>query len=523
MIPPNLTAQEVIVTENRDWYRPGKSLREFHNSPAYMRFLVGGRGSGKTTSVAMEVIKHSLHNPGAKILGLRKTEISQMDTTIDTFNQVYRNLGDLYIETPTSLFRSWRNGLTVRLPSLEAADRYNHFFRRNPSKAEIDYWLDPYKGEASRWCAWLEFRGVPDAAKSGNKLRGYECSMAVLIEADLMTREDFDLTVPTLRVKNSHGMFIKDGGIIVDTNPPSPRHWIAEIEKEEKDNPKFQFLHIPTEENRDNLPPEYVENLKRTYAKNPAMYKRMVLGEYAEAFDGNPVFYAFDHDTHSFEDLPFPQGAYLVRSWDFGTTHAVIWSAYWNYENQEYWWCLGEYYAEGSDTDRQCRRVLEITATQFPFWNDREKCAGVLDYIDPAGTAKKDTGSSVDILSTYNIFPGFRTKHRDLKKTIAICNRLLEAKDQFDKNIFRIDRKNCPRLYTAMLGGYRYPKVGEAGYGSDEPMKGSAGGDYDHVADAWRYGVINTMRLAKMETESVREPVGALKRKFSVNPLKRWY
>jgi hypothetical protein len=176
-----------------------------------------------------------------------------------------------------------------------------------------------------------------------------------------------------------------------------------------------------------NLPSGYIEKLERQYARNPAMRARMLMGEYADAFDGQPVLYNFTQE-HAYEVLGWPKGAYLIRGWDFGTTNAVIWSAYFQIGQQEYWWDLLEYYAEQSDVERQCIRVREFTEMMFPFWNDREKCSGIKDFCDPAGAAKKDTGSSLKVLHTHGIFPAYA--RRGLPETIALYNRLLEAKDQ---------------------------------------------------------------------------------------------
>lgn len=504
-----------------DWYKPGKSLTEFHESEAFVRAIIGGRGSGKTSSVAMDSIKHGFHNPGSKILCLRKTQISQMDTSVDTFNRTYNSLGALYQQTSTSLFQKWGGGLTVRLPSLAAIDAYNVYLASgNRSKQDIELWLQT---EGEKLCSYLEFRGLPDAGKSGNKLRGFECSMAVLIEADMLTRNDYELVIPCLRWKNTFGQEIKDKGIIIDTNPPGPKHWIAQLEEETKDDPTFKFWHIPTEENSHNLERGYIDRLKAALRKNPAMYRRMVLGEYAEAFDGTPVYYAYDQDQHVFEDLSWPKGAYLVRSWDFGTSWAVIYSAYFSTGGQEYWWVLKEQFEEASDIDRQCRGVLKCTALNFPFWNNRTICQGVLDYCDPAGKAKTALGSVLTTLGTYGVYPGFRTKKRGIGPTVAVCNRLMESRDANGNLIFRVDRIHAPMLHDGFIGGYRYPKEGEAGYkyGKDsDPVKD---GKYDHLCDAFRYGIINTMRLAKMDVESNNPTVGPLARKINLNPPRRDY
>jgi len=250
------------------------------------------------------------------------------------------------------------------------------------------------------------------------------------------------------------------------------------------------------------------------------MYARMVLGQYAEAFDGTPVLHDFTQE-HAAENLPWPQGAYLIRGWDFGSTQSVVFSAYWTDGADEYWWDLYEFFARQSDVDRQCKAVLDITRTVFPFWNDRAICSGVKDYCDPAGNAKTDKGSSVNVLRTHQIFPGFQ--RMGLQESIAIYNRLLEKKDRFGQLVYRVDKATCPMLYVASSGGYRYPVEGEPGFGGDEPLKGPAGGDYEHICDASRYAKFGCLRLIKAEAEAAKRAVGALDRRETANRRTRYY
>jgi hypothetical protein len=531
-----MPADEIVIKPTDSWYKPGKSLTEFHESTAFIRVLVGGRGSGKTTSVAMEAVaRHAFHIPGAKILLLRKTELSQDSTTIDTFQMVYDGLGELYRNAIGSLFRSTNGGRNVRLPSQEAVRLYNIFMMTQPSKVELENWLAT---EGEKWCSHLEFRGIPDEAKRGNKLRGYECSMAILIEADLMELGDFQMLLPCLRWKDAFGNFVKegDGGIIVDTNPPGTKHWIALLEKAEegRTDSSYRFWHISTYENEKNLPPRYIErNVILPYRDNPAMLDRMLHGKYADAFDGQPVYSSFKLPIHASarERLPFPLGAYLVRGWDFGTSWAVTWSAYWS-ETQvlddekkteeiiEYWWALHEETATDSEIEKQCSTVLETTAREFPFWNDRTQCAGILDYCDPAGAAKTDKGSSIEVVRTYGIHPLYTFKDRGLPKTVATVNRLMTVKNKHGQYVFQVDPIGCPLLKVALSGGYRYPKEHEPNYGTGVPLKD---GIYDHIADSLRYSVINCLRLAKMPVEETQAAAGQLAHRPNVNPPRRYY
>jgi hypothetical protein len=485
-------------------------MAEFHRIKVLIRVLVGGRGSGKTTGIAVEAMGHCFHNAGAKVYILRKTQDSNQDTTLDTFEQVFAQSGSAYQDTGLSLFKRIEGGKFFRLPSRKAVELFNIFRQTNPNKAQTDKWLESV---GSRYCSWICFAGVPNENLRATRFRGYECSMLIFVEADQLAKEDLDMALACLRWKGADPAncdakgFIMDTCVILDTNPPSPSHWIAKMEERaiKEADKTIKFWHIPTHENKSNLPTGYVEMLERTYADNLAMYQRMLLGQYADAFDGSPVLYAFKQG-HAFPELGWPEGAYLVRGWDFGTTHSVIWAAYWSDGTDEYWWDLFEYFAEQSDVERQCKATLEITEKVFPFWNDRDICSGVKDFCDVAGTARTDKGRSVDTLHSYGIYPGY--SRMLLQDSLTLYNRLLEKKDRWGNFCYRIDKTCCPRLYVGSMGGYRYPTEGEPGYGSDEPLKGPRGGNFDHLVDAARYAKINALRIIKAEFEGRRGVVG---------------
>jgi hypothetical protein len=173
--------------------------------------------------------------------------------------------------------------------------------------------------------------------------------------------------------------------------------------------------------------------------------------------------------------------------------------------------------------ERQCREVWRLTDSIFPFWNNRLICAGVFDACDPAGNQKTDKGKSLDVLATHQVYPKFNTKHRSLQLTLAAYNRLLEKRDRYGRLVYRICKVGCPMLYSASRGGYRYPREGEAGFKSGEPLKGPDGGNFDHVADASRYAKVNFLRLIRVEMEKLQRPVGNLVKNIAPNPKRRWW
>lgn len=526
------------MTIARQYGEYGDSIQEFFTDKTFIRCLIGGRGSGKTAGLAGDITAHIWRNAGAKAIIARHTEESQADSSIDTFNRCFEEMGEFYSEKGPGLFRSWNNGRTFRVPSEKAVQRFQELAHKLTTRAEIAFWL---KTEGDRLCGRIEFRGLPDADKG--KFRGMECSYLALVEADQIAEKQFNLSLACLRWKGAdpdtcdEKGFIKDRCVVLDTNPPGKRHWIALREEEQAKLPPeertMKFWHLSTYENEHNLPENYIRDTILTpYANNPAMIQRMLYGQYADAYDGKPVFYSYQVGVHaSHEPLPWTRGAYLILGWDFGTKNAVTMASYWTEKGEEYLHVLSESYLDGSDTDRQCIAALEMIDREVPFWRDPAFCAGILHYCDPAGVnsaftkqielnGKKVEQSAVNVMRTHGIYPGMRTTARGLQETIAIVNRFLAKRDKKGHPCFKIDTKGAPLLTQALEGGYRYPVVGEPGYGKDEPLKGDLCENLDHPADSFRYLCVNVLRLQNTGTAKHPFPnIPTLKRK-NPNPTR---
>lgn len=521
----------------REWYKPPKSISEFHSSNASVRFLLGGRGSSKTTSSAMEASRHGHHVTGGRIICLRKTTESQSWTSVPTFNEVHDLNGLEESSDDMGLFRKWDGGLKVRIPSQIALEKFHDFLKRGPKKSEIQSWV---RTVGSKFCSFIEFTGIKDAQISEKTLRGLECTMLILIEADQLTRADFDMALQCLRKKDAYDQHVKDKCCIVETNPPGPSHWIAQLEEEKIKHgkyPDYAFWHLRTADNAHNLDPgdpnsdpprlSYLETLKRSYEGNPSMYARMVEGQYSEAHPGNPVFYRFNLALHKKPDLPWIKGGYLIRTWDFGVFNAVCWAEYFNRtingKLYEYIHFMAEQYLEGSDIERQAEEAIKLTEEMFPFWNERDICSGVKDYADPTGQAR--TGHSqksyFQVLHTRGIAPGFR--YIDNAPSIAIVNRALGEVDPEGNPMIVIDENACPLIVAAFSGKYRYPAKGEAGYGMDNaaPVKGDACDNIDHIADVARYTLHNCLKLLKIDDNKGKPLIGKLVQNYKKPSISR--
>lgn len=449
----------------------------------------------------------------------RETEVSQSDSSIETFFRYFEGLGPLYNPGGPGLFKTWNNGRTFRIPSRLAIERMQKDCEHMTTRAEIAHWIQT-KGD--QLCGYIEFRGLPAAEKG--KFRGLEASYIAIVEADQVVRRQFELSLACLRWKGADPStcdekgFIKDRCVVLDTNPPSPSSWIAEFETEEAKKAAHdrstRFWHITTYENEHNLPDNYIrDTILLPYSNNPPMIERMLFGRYADAFDGKPVYYSYRSDRHEVENLPWPKGATMVVSFDVGTHNATVISAYKKFKEHFYWWTFREIVMEGGDTDRQAIETLKILANSFPWWNKAgDVCPQTLFFCDPAArnsafTKAGPTSSAHKVLASHGIHAGFKIAAH-LQPTIATVNRLLQQ-CHIERNLqddgksnpqtlwhFKIDRSKCPSLVRGMRGLYRYAAKGESGHGSDMPAKGDMVEGVDHVCDALRYGIINVMDIA---------------------------
>lgn len=248
-----------------------------------------------------------------------------------------------------------------------------------------------------------------------------------------------------------------------------------------------------------------IDRIIAKHGPNSPFTRSALHGEFVELFEGEPVFYAYNSQQHDHENLPWPSGARMVVGMDVGTHNASVIAAVFNRAGHTHIWIMREIVLTGSDTDRQCVKLLQVLANEFPFWNKgSQACPETLFYVDPAArnssfTSSGPTASALKVIHSHGIYPGYKIGAQ-LQPTIATVNRLLQGshiEGEHTIQHFRIDKKKCPTLQWAMSGGYRYPVAGQVGYGSDKPLKGDLCSHCDHVSDSARYLICNVLDIAK--------------------------
>lgn len=470
--------------------------------PVHANYLAEGifhHNSSKTSALIDDICRHLWLNAGGKAILARQVDLSNLDSTIPTMLQWFKEIGGPIYSPQGSggLFKVWDGGRKVRVPSRLAVEEMGKVSAKLRTKGEVARWIEEV---GANLCGIIENRGLA-TEMAGGKLRGMECSYFAMVEADQIEERYFELCFACLRWKGAdpatcdEGGFIRDKSVVLDTNPPGTRHWIALMEKEEAAKPererRMAFWHISTYENEHNLPPNYInDQILLPYGDNPAMIERMLWGRYSDAFSSAPVYYSFRRERHEAYGLKWPRGALCIVGMDVGTQNASTISAMKIHAGHLYFWTMREIILEESDTDRQCLALLKVLANQFPFWNSEgEICPHTYFFCDPAARNSSFTkaganSSALKVMQSHGIFPGMKIAAH-LQPTIAACNRLMQENHPVDDGElvwhFKIDSDGCPDLFRGFQGLYRYAKVGESGYGSDLPVKGAACEGVDHV------------------------------------------
>lgn len=419
--------------------------------------LYGSVGSGKTWTAFGELTQVLVDFPGATVLGVRRT-YNEIEDALYSVACNFFDKYDIPYSTNKKLVTLYlKNGSTFRMRSAE--------------------------------------KTATGRSDKADHLGGTEYSAAVIDEADEVP-EEFAKTVAG-RMRQKVGVERKV--IFYICNPPSKDHWLyewffGEGNKLGPDDPRSRYraVHMPVEANVEHVGQAYIDSIHQDYAENPALYKRMVRGEFGPAVRGYPIFSKyFDRDIHVAKteiwrnwnrDLP------LQRCWDFG-------------------WRRPALVVFQDDTDigqiRVFRAILgdKILLDSFAdrwvsqFHKDFPG-AKWEDFCDPAGKARDDRSlqTSIDILRGKGIRPKYR--RTAIEYGLNIIGEQLSMFIPYRKGPVpaMIIDPQCKVLIDAFEYGYCQEKARSDGGTFEEdakrPIKAVKDGYYEHCMDALRYGMI---------------------------------
>lgn len=296
------------------------------------------------------------------------------------------------------------------------------------------------------------FEGASDA-RSESKIRGMTLQGAYCDELTQFPQDFFSMLLSRLRVPGAK--------LIATTNPDSPNHWLMTDYIKRADELDFLDIKFTVDDNTE-LPPDYVENIKKEYVG--VFYDRFILGLWVMA--QGRVYPMYDNTV---ETVDRPYEKYII-SMDYGTqnpTAMLLWGLC-----KGVWYAVKEYYHSGRETNQQ--------KTTGQYHLELEKLAGDLPVtkliIDPSATP------FIAEVNQRKKFKVWKAKN-DVMDGIQHTAQVLSEK----KILFN----DCCARTIEEFGLYRWDEKAMV----DQPIKES-----DHGMDACRY-FVSTTGIWRKKTE----------------------
>ena len=436
-------------------YTPTKTCKEFMESDAKMRVLMGPVGSGKSVASSFEVIRRaSLQKPNKN--GIRKSRVAIVRETA-------RQLQDTTIKTFLDWFPPGPCGNFMRTTK-------TYFFKVGDVECEV------------------MFRALDDADDVAN-LNSLELTFAWFNEC----RDIHPDIVDAMSKRIGRYPSAKDGGptwfgMWGDTNPPTMDTWWyyqmegldAKDGVSHNDNGWDVFKQpsgrSPFAENVNNLPEGYYD----TQGRSEEYIRVYIDGEYGLSSAGQPVYKYFRPDYHIANGTlsPIKNGVRpIIVGMDLGLTPAAVIG---QQDPRGRTLILDEAVSFDMGIQRFVRTILK------PMIYERFSGAPIMVICDPAGIqrAQTDERSAVDIIKA----EGLRVMPA---KTNSVSARLSAVDDYLMRQVdgdaaFLLDPK-CTQLKAAMMGEYRFHHK----KGTIDKNK------HSHIAEALQYLMLHINHAAE--------------------------
>lgn len=434
-----------LIKIRRDKYEPNPTGTRVHLSVNRTRIMRGGLGSGKSRCGTEHINHLALSYPRSTHLIGRKDLTSLKETTQKEFLEkvVDSAMVDQFHVNDNKLF--YKNGSQILFRELKEPDKVKSL--------EITSYMIDEADENPTPEIW---------EKLDDRLR-----QKVWVDGELVTPPYAGLLV---------------------FNPVDENHWLYSLAIRTDIN--LEDFRFDTYENRKNLPDGYIQNLLK---KLPAWeVDRLVHGHWGRTVNGRPVYHDFKRERNVrpvrvMEHLP------LLVGWDFGYNHPALVFCQLDPATSRLF-VIREYLGKEQrlqDTPEKegvvtaYRRILNelVGGTQWPIFH----------FGDPHGNDQKDVGeSSIEYLRIHHGIhvasrrEKIRTGMEEIQHRIGTLARLNTKGEDITQLPLLVVDPSCRILITAFEGGYHRNEDGE-------PVKD---GFYDHLSDAVRYVVANTMTEA---------------------------
>ena len=422
------------------------TLQRFAFSDAFVRFVKGPVGSGKSTKCVKELGRRAIRQkPGPD--GIRRTRWAVIRNTYSQLRDTTRKTFEQWIPPQMGSWHEQAFTFTLRAQDVEAE---------------------------------ILFRAL-DRPEDVKKLLSLELTGAYVNEVREIPKHVLDI----LETRVGRYPAKKDGGctwrgVWADTNPPDTDHYLYKIFEELRPE-GFELFRQPgafdaAAENLENLDPGYYQRISR--GKNPDWVKVYIDGEYGYVQDGRPIYPEWKDSLHFDAGvLPFDREP-ITLGMDFGLTPAAV-------------LCQ-------RDTDGQVQVFDELVSEDMGAQTFARELATklkrdypgrlVVGWGDPAGEQRAQTDERTPFMvvqaAGLPVSPA-PTNDFTLRRE-AVAGMLLRM-TMTGRPALVVGPK-CQSLRKAMAGGYCYRRLQVAGDEkfADKPDKGR----WSHVAEALQYAAV---------------------------------
>lgn len=432
-------------------YTAPPTLAKFHQSNARVRIVRGPVGSGKTTSMIMELLRRAAEQaPGSD--GIRR---SRAIITRNTLQQL-KSTCLVSIQQLLRPIISWKvsdSTITIRVNDVES-----------------EWIMLPLDTEEN--IQRLLSLEVTFAWASEVREMNPELIRAVLSRCGRFPAQAFG--GPTW-----HGLIAESNSFTTD----SP--WYQLLEHEKPNNWDY-FIQPgamePDAENREHLVPNYYEDLIES--NTVAWVNQYVHNQYGPSLSGQAVFHnTFDSDFHVSDAELLPVSGFpICIGMDFARSPAAIFTQ-----------------IDNAGRLRVMAERVKIGISVEQFWDEHvvplihtQRFYGHPIYVvgDPSSIRKGEVGdeSVFDMFKRKGI-PAFPAQTNLIEPRLRAVDRYL-LQQREGKAAILFDGKNCPQLIMAMQDKYRY-KIKKDLSMDDKPEKLRPWSD---LADALQYACLGSER-----------------------------
>jgi len=257
----------------------GPAQQESFDSTARYILCHGEKGSGKTIGLLHKLVRHCYENENA--LAIILVRIKSMATK-----------GGAWDKLMGHVLPRWKDGNRD-----EQGNRIDEGLDLEYTDVKFDSQHNEYIWISNAHGSWsmVVLVSAPHANQLRDRMRGYEPSIALVDELTSCDSIEYLRAVAIQIGRREHIQGPQQ--YMAACNPEGPSHWVYKTWFEEafdpisgEWDPDYHKIHVPIEENEKNLPPGYLENLRKLYRNDPVEAARMLSGEWIDRISGDALF-----------------------------------------------------------------------------------------------------------------------------------------------------------------------------------------------------------------------------------------